>query len=396
MKILQLCNKPPIPLIDGGCIAINNVAQGLLDKKMEVKILTASTEKHPFKPDEIPEKFKRSTQIEGVFLDTRVNVIDAFSALVTADSYNVNRFFSPDFNKRLIELLEQTEYDIVHLESLFMTPYISTIRSKSSAKIVLRSHNLEHLIWERLAHSTGNTAKRMYLKHLASKLKKYEQKTINEVDGIAAISFEDTKRFADFKCSKPLVTIPFGIDLKNYNVKENNISNTRKVFHLGAMDWEPNKEAINWFIDTIWPIVRNEDLSFHLAGRNMPSRMEKLATGNFIVHGEVDSAKTFMQDHDIMVVPLLSGSGMRIKIIEAMALGKAVISTTVGAEGIAYKNGENIIIADSAENFAKAIVDLCTYPEKVKKLGKNARQLIENHYDNALIIEKLISFYQFK
>ena len=396
MKVLQLCNKPPIPLIDGGCIAINNIAQGLLDKKIAVKILTASTEKHPFKPDEIPEEFKRSTEIEGIFLDTRVNVIDAFSALVTADSYNVNRFFSPDFNKRLVELLKETEFDIVHLESLFMTPYISTIRSNSSAKIILRSHNLEHLIWERLAHSTGNTAKRMYLKHLASKLKKYEQKTINEVDGIAAISFEDTKRFEDFKCIKPLVTIPFGIDLKNYTITETNSTTATKVFHLGAMDWEPNKEAINWFVDSIWPAIQNDDLSFHLAGRNMPSYMRKLATDNFIVHGEVENAQAFMNDHDIMVVPLLSGSGMRIKIIEAMALSKAVISTAVGAEGIACENGKNIIIADSAADFSKAIVDLCKHPEKAKKLGESARHLIETQYDNALIIEKLISFYQFK
>jgi len=116
MKILQLCNKPPIPLIDGGCIAMNNIAQGLLDKKMELKILTASTEKHPFKPNEIPEEFKRATQIEGIFLDTRVNVIDAFSALVTADSYNVNRFFSPDFNKRLTALNYFESWLYIHHE----------------------------------------------------------------------------------------------------------------------------------------------------------------------------------------------------------------------------------------------------------------------------------------
>jgi len=236
----------------------------------------------------------------------------------------------------------------------------------------------------------------MYLKHLAAKLKKYEQKTINEVDGIAAISFEDTKRFKDFKCTKPLVTIPFGIDLKNYTIRDNNRSTASKVFHLGAMNWEPNKEAINWFVDSIWPNIQNENLSFHLAGRDMPGHMEKLATENFIVHGEVESADSFMQDNDIMVVPLLSGSGMRIKIIEAMALGKAVISTTVGAEGIACEHEKNIIIADSAEDFSKAIVDLAAHPEKVKKLGENARQLIESEYDNALIIEKLISFYQFK
>jgi len=119
MKVLQLCNKPPRPMVDGGCIAMNTIATGLLDRDIDLKILTASTEKHPFLEDQISVDFKSSTNIESIFLDTRVNIIDAFSALVTSDSYNVSRFFSPDFDKRLIELLGEENYDIVHLESLF-------------------------------------------------------------------------------------------------------------------------------------------------------------------------------------------------------------------------------------------------------------------------------------
>lgn len=396
MKVLQLCHKPPFPSIDGGCIAINTLSQGLLANDIDLKILTASTEKHPFKPDEIPEDFKEKTDIEAVFLDTRVNIIDAFSALVTSDSYNVNRFFSTDFDRRLIEILRRTKYDIIHLESLFMTPYIDTIRKLSKARIILRSHNLEHLIWERLANSTGNTAKRMYLKHLASKLKKYEMKTINEVDGIAAISYEDTKRFKDFKCKVPIVTIPFGIDLKQYDFVQSKADKLNKLFHIGAMNWEPNKEGINWFVDEILPLIKDEDVSMHLAGRAMPGYLKELNSTQLVVHGEVDNAKTFMQDHDIMIVPLLSGSGIRIKIIEAMACGKAVISTSVGAEGIACTNGEDIIIADTAKQIAAAVKDLSRNAEKVRSLGKNARKLIENHYDNDQIILKLIDFYQEK
>ena len=149
MKVLQLCLKPPVPMVDGGCIAMHTLSQGLLDQGIELKILTVATSKHPFLPDQISKKFKDQTAIEGVFLDTSINVIDAFSALVTADSYNVNRFFSTDFDRRLIEILQENEYDIVHLESLFMTPYIDTIRKLSSAKVILRSHNLEHTIWSR-------------------------------------------------------------------------------------------------------------------------------------------------------------------------------------------------------------------------------------------------------
>lgn len=393
MKVLQLCNKPPKPEVDGGCIAMSNISEGLLNEGVELKILTVSTEKHPFEIDKIDSNFAKTTEIEGIFLDTRINIIDAFSALVTADSYNVNRFFSPDFDKRLRELLQE-DFDIVHLESLFMTPYISTIRQCCSAKIVLRSHNLEHLIWERLANSTGNKAKKMYLKHLASKLKKYEKRTINEVDGIAAISKEDTDRFLKFDCNKPLITIPFGIDLADYKIVPSQRKEKNKLFHIGAMNWEPNREAMNWFADAIWPLIKKEDLSFHMAGRYMSEEYKKLASDNFEVHGEVASVYDFMNDNDIMIVPLLSGSGMRIKIIEGMAMGKTVISTSVGAEGINCKHDETIIIADTAKEFAKAIKALIQQPEKVDRIGKAARKLVEEQYDNATIIKKLLEFYK--
>ena len=394
MKVLQLCNKPPLPMIDGGCIAMNTISQGLLKKGIDLKIITVSTTKHPFLEDEIPAEFKQRTRIEGVFLDTSVNVIDAFSALVTADSYNVNRFFSTDFDRKLIDLFAVEDFDIVHLESLFMTPYIGTIRKLSKAKIILRSHNLEHLIWERLANSTGNKAKKLYLRHLASKLKKYEERTINEVDGIAAISTEDTQRFLKFKCKKPLVTVPFGIELAKHEYVAKQGVDLNNFFHIGAMNWEPNKEGVNWFLDEIWPLVKHENLKFHLAGRNMPKNMVDMSSHNLIIHGEVENAHAFMVEQDIMIVPLLSGSGIRIKIIEAMATGKAVISTKVGAEGISCTHDVDIIIADSAQEIAAAMVKLSQDPEKVKLLGKNARDLIAAHYDNSKIMDNLLEFYQ--
>ncbi len=393
MKVLQLCNKPPQPIIDGGCIAINNIANGLLSEGVLLKVLTIATQKHPFLVEKIRPEFTEKTAIEGVFVDTRINIIDAFSALVTSDSYNVSRFFSPDFNKRLIELLEEDTYDIVHLESLFMTPYIHTIRKYSKAKIVLRSHNLEHLIWERLASSTGNTAKRLYLKHLSAKLKKYEYKTINEVDGIAAISFEDTSRYERLKCAVPLITIPFGINLKNYPYEPIDISEPISVFHIGSMDWEPNKEAISWLLDDIWPLVNQADVKLHLAGRNMPGYITNQANESLIVHGEVPTAIDFMRQHQVMIAPLLSGSGMRVKIIEAMGMGKAVITTKIGAEGISYTHNENIIIADTAEEMALALRSLINQPMEVKRIGKNARALITDQYDNSKIIKNLILFY---
>lgn len=385
-------------MIDGGCIAINNIASGLLkssskEQPIELKILTVSTAKHPFKIECYPESFIEKTKIEGIFVDTRVNIIDAFSALVTADSYNVSRFFSPDLDRRLVELLKENQYDIVHLESLFMTPYIATIRRLSNAKIVLRSHNLEHLIWQRLANTAGNKARRIYLNHLASKLKTYEQRTINEVDGIAAISFDDTNRFNGLQCRVPLVTIPFGIDLQKYIPTNTAQAEPLRLFHLGAMNWAPNNEAVNWLLDEIWPELSKKGVTLNLGGRDMPESITRQAADNLVVRGEVPDAIDFMNQHDVMIVPLLSGSGMRVKIIEAMALGKVVITTTVGAEGIDYISGEHLLIADTPGEFLEHIDHLLADPGKGKALSKNARSLIESKYDNTDIIQNLLSFY---
>ncbi len=396
MKVLQLCNKPPYPAKDGGCIAMKNISNGLLQNHVKLKILTVETQKHPFKKNEFPTSFLKKTKIESVFIDTRLNIIDAFSALVTSDSYNISRFFSSDFNKKLIQLLKKTKYDVVHLESLFLTPYIDTIRKYSKSKIVLRSHNLEHLIWERLANLEKNKAKKIYLKHLSKKLKNYEINILNEVDAIATISSEDYIRYNNLNCKVPLVTIPFGVDIDYYSpayFKEDEQTQI-KFFHLGSMDWMPNIEAINWFLDDVFPKINNLPITFNIAGKNMPKYLLDLKINNLFVEKEVDSALQYMSDHDVMVVPLLSGSGMRIKIIEAMALGKTVISTSIGIEGIDVTDGENILVANSPDEFIEKIKFLFNNPNQIKLIGKNARAFIENNHSNSSIIKELISLYK--
>lgn len=393
MKILQLCNKPPYPAIDGGCIAMKNISLGLLQNKVKLKIISISTEKHPFEIDNFPKEFVNKTKIEGVFIDTRVNIIDAFSALVTSDSYNVSRFFSADFDKKIKETLLDGEYDFVHLESLFLTPYIGTIARYSKAKIVLRSHNLEHLIWERLANLEGNKAKRIYLKHLSKKLKNYEHKVLNDVHGIAAISFEDTKRYQNLNCEVPLITVPFGLDVSNYQPNYLKPKDKLKLFHIGSMDWSPNIEAINWFLDDIFPKLDPNKIELHLAGKNMPDYIKNVKHKNVKIHGMVACALDFMSKYDVMIVPLLSGSGMRIKIIEGMALGKTIITTKIGLEGIGATHKKNILIAESSEDFISLINWLNSNPNECIKIGQNARQFVEQHHDNKTIMKDLISFY---
>lgn len=395
MRILQLCHKPPNPAKDGGCIAMNNITFGLIKAGHKVKVLSIHTHKHPFEPEKTSSEYRKNTSIEAVFVDTRINLVDAFSNLVTQDSYNVSRFFSVDFDIILTRVLKYEEYDVVLLESLFMTPYIATIRRYSQAKIALRSHNLEYIIWERVAKGSRNPAKRSYLKLLARQLKKYELQIFKEVDGIVAISSADEKKYLQLGYPGQITTVPFGIDTEKLTYAQNG-SEGFSLFHLGSMDWTPNLEGVNWFLDNVWPLLHKQlpDVTLYLAGRHMPDEIVQRNLPNLKIVGEVDDAYRFMQSHGIMVVPLLSAGGIRVKIIEGMALGKVVVSTTIGAEGIDYQKGKHLCVANTPQEFVREIDDLYQQPEKLKRIASAARQLVLEKFDNRILTEKLIGFFQ--
>lgn len=394
MEILQLCHKPPFPTKDGGCIAMHNITSGLQQLGHQVKILTAFTHKHDLELEAMPDTYKCETDIEGVFIDTKINIVDAFSSLITQDSYNISRFFNADLDIRLEGLLKHKKFDVIHLESLFMTPYIGTIRRRSKAPIVLRSHNLEYIIWERMAAGTKNMARRSYLKYLSKKLKQYEVDVMNSVDGIAAISSTDRVKYEKLGCEKPLMTLPFGIDTEHYNTPPPP-THRATVFHLGAMDWTPNQEALQWFLAEIWPgvIKRLPSAELYLAGRALEkSSFSALPEGVHVV-GEVEDAKQFMESHGIMIVPLLSAGGIRVKIIEGMAAGKAIITTGIGVEGIDVVPGEHLIVSDTPKSFIDAICKLLDAPTEVQRLGSNARALALEQFDNQKIASRLVDFY---
>jgi glycosyltransferase involved in cell wall biosynthesis len=395
MKILQLCLKPPLPARDGGCIAMNNITQGLLAAGHRVKVLTIFTHKHDLNPELMPEAYLEQTGIEGVFIDTKINAIDAYSSFITSDSYNISRFFSTDFDIRLAKLLRKEDFDIIHLESLFMTPYVGTIRRLCTTPIVLRSHNIEYVIWEKIAAGTRNPIRRMYLKYLTKKLKHYELSMLDEVSGIAAISDEDRRRMLALGIKKPIRTVPFGVDLTGYPFDEH-ASAELALFHLGAMDWGPNLEGILWFLRTIWPSIHSKypKLKMYLAGRNMSDEIERMNLPNVVVVGEVEHAITFMQSKAIMVVPLLSAGGIRVKIIEGLALGRAVISTTLGAEGLDCQDGEQILLADRLEEWLKAIDRLMNDPDEIRRLGMNGRKHAMSHFELHEMTSRLIAFYK--
>ena len=394
MKILLLCNKPPYPAFEGGPMAMNSIITGLLEAGHQVKILAINSEKYNVKASDIPEEYRQKTGIELIDVDLTIRPFKAFLNLFSKKSYHVERFISDDFKKRLTEVLKKEQFDVVQLEMLFMAPYVETIREHSKAMIVLRAHNVEHKIWERIAKETKLFIKRWYINHLAKTLKEYELNALETVDGIAAITRKDAAFFRKY-CSKPIIDIPYGVYPEEFTPKYE-LEGKPKFYHIGSMNWMPNEEGIRWFIDEVLPktVEKVPDFVYHLAGRSMPEWLTTMKDPHIDVVGEVPDAKAFVANHDVAIVPLLSGSGIRIKIIESMAMGKTVITTRVGAEGILYDEEVNIIIAENKAKMVEAIRSLDENPQNAVHIGQAARKLVEETYDNRKIIARLLMFYE--
>jgi len=396
MKILFLCNKSPYPPKEGGSLAMYNLITGLIKLNIEVKVLAVDTIKNPIVADKIPDTFKKQTRFESVFIDILPRWSGALKNIFTKKSYHIERFYNAHFDNKLKDILHRENFDIIQLESLYMTPYIPTIRSCSNGHIILRAHNVEHIIWKRIVANERQILKKVYLHIQSRRLEKYETAILSKIDGIAAITDIDAAFFEQKAPSVAVITIPFGIEKDAPLPIEESERDEKGIFFLGSMNWIPNIEGIEWFLEKVWPHVYKKDskLKFFIAGRQAPPSIRTYQKNNVVFVGEVEDASAFMASKRIMVVPLFSGSGMRVKIIEGMMAGNAIISTAIGAEGIDYTINKNIFIADNDTDFAAAILQCVDSPNLCKEMGIEARKLIETKYLNSHIVKKLLAFYE--
>lgn len=400
LHILQLCNKPPIPAKDGGCLAMLRMTEGFLQAGHNITVLSIATAKHPWHPEKADASFLAATKMDAVHIDTSVRWLPAFLALFKTSSYNIDRFYSLGFEARLVEILAKNEFDIVQLESLYLCPYISAIRRLSKAKIVLRAHNTESAIWMKNASEESDPFKKLWFKDLAGKLERYEQKSIAAVDAIVTITAEDETRLRNLGAKVPIHVATFAMQntvRRTENLTQPGAENRalRTVFHIGSMDWKPNYDGIKWFVKDIWPLVIAEvpDAVLHLAGRSM-NKEEFSGMNNIVAHGEVDDADKFMSAYHVMIVPLNGGGGVKVKMVEGMFAGKAIVTTSVGAEGIAGKSGHDFLQSESATGFAGHIINLLSNQSLAEEIGRNAKKTACENHELSRVTGKLCDFYR--
>lgn len=391
MKILHLFPRFPWPLKDGGAVAFYNHLKGLNDNGHAIVAAVMNTSKHRINFNDIPETVKNLATWHLVNIQNHITPLGALENLFRSDSYILSRFKQPLFEDLIKQLLAETDFDLIIFESLQCAVYIDKIKPLTKAKCLLRSHNIEHHIWQEQEKVEPNFLKRWYLRVQTKRLKKEELTLTQQMDGILAISKADMVSYNSLGINIPIVYYPVGFELMlQANIPKPHIA---KIFHLGSMDWMPNQVAVTFFLDEVWPLViKEKKLTFEIAGRNMPAHFSNIKQEGVIIKGEVEDAAQYIQENGIMAIPLKSGSGMRVKVMEGMALGKCIISTSKGMEGIASVPNKHFVLANTPTEFKDAILHFTENLKEADNIGLEARKFATEEFNNKNIVATLTTF----
>jgi len=431
MKILVVGNRVPWPLHDGGAIATYGMLRSLAENGAEVDFFSFNTKKH-FAENAIIEKYFGFCKVHLVSLDASVKPLKALWNLLFGGSYHMERYDNLEAAVELYDLIQSSNYDCVMAEGLYSMPIALRVMKQLSFKAdglgsneihenrsesvqkkpikwVYRSHNLEYQIWERLAISEQQPLKRWYLALQSKRLKRYEIDAWCEMDAIVPIVETDSNvilaTVSEIHKNNQLNSGYSVANQPQIHVYQPGIAiespfafvhRPLSIFHIGSMEWQANEQGVMWFLKKVWPRVLSAqpNVKFHLAGKGLSKTDPRFFQTGIVNHGEVDDAEVFMQSRGIMIVPIQAGSGIRIKSLEAMALGVPVVSTSIGAQGLTVESGTQMIIADDPEGFADGIIQLLLNPAASQEITQQARAYVEQHHNLKRNTAELLAFLQ--
>lgn len=385
MNILIISHKPPFPIVDGGCLAMSRFLECISGLKMieHITYFSLSTHKHPFHSKAIPKETYPNVRFENFPISTEINPFSASKELVKGKSYNLSRFYSNQASQKLREICKTEQFDIIIFESLFASVYLEDLNENSRSKFIYRAHNIEHSIWKNLAETTRNPIKKWYLKHLEEKLKVFEFRLIKDVDLVLPLSTKDEDVIRK-NSDRQIQLIPVSMNAKEVRIDYEKTS----LCFIGAFNWSPNIEAMEWFATSILPEVKKEfpNVELHIAGsfsNNISFLKDK---DGIILHGFVESSEEFILDHGIFVAPLKSGSGVKMKVLEAMSLGSPCVLSEKAAEGIiGHPN-----FCKNSKELVSEIRNLLSSRNNREENGFYGKKLIENNYHPKSIENKLL------
>jgi glycosyltransferase involved in cell wall biosynthesis len=302
-----------------------------------------------------------------------------FANLFSPYPFSVSKHYSGKFHEQILSRINSESPDLIHVE---WTPYARYLSGISTGKTVIAAHNIESQIWIRRARHGRTSLERAFFTLQAVKMRAFERRRLARANGVTAVSREDLKWLEKEGISQSSL-VENGVDTEYF---QPTIASEveGEILFLASLDWYPNQDALRFFLDEIMPRVRTKlsNVELRVVGRRPPTELASQIRSlpGASLHPDVADVRPFLARSSAFVVPLRIGGGSRIKILEALAAGKAIVSTRIGAEGLELRSGEHILLADRPDEFADHIIEVLTQPQLRERLGVNGRQLVADRY----------------
>lgn len=398
INILFVSATVPYPATDGGRIRVLNLIRRLC-RVHKVTFLTFIT----LPTDEMGSAYLREMGAEVVGIkwehQRSIGALRSLSQnLVYGKPLTIGRYYSAEMVRVLKDLLASRRFDVVHFEMLHTGQFVPDLGAKSekSYATVLGEQNIDSCIWRRLAREESNPLRKLIFYSQYRYFRSYEGRVCPRFDLCVCVSMQDQRDLASLCSGTAIELVPNGVDPDYFKPGEDVEDETRLVF-TGSMDWQPNEDAVLYFCHHILPHVRAEipEIEFYIVGSNPTERVLKLRSIKGVtVTGSVEDVRPYMASAAVFVVPLRIGGGTRLKILQALAMEKAVISTSIGCEGLDLEQDRHLLVADEPRQFAAGAVQLIKNRAMRRRLGESGRMLVQERYDWDVIAGELESAYR--
>lgn len=402
MQILQLTPALPYPQHQGGALRNFGILRGLHDAGHAISLLSFHDSSSG--QSEIPQPLRDAcTHVEIVAPPPRTPIRRLRDLILTGQPDLARRLETPAFREHLRNLLRQTQFDLVQFEGLEMAIYLPFVRQfQPDAKLIYDAHNAEYALQEVIADVEGGSTTRLpvalYSRIQARRIARFERAICAQADAVIAVSQEDADALRPFRPDHRIHVLPNGIFSDDYTEPSQAVEMGEAVLvFTGKMDYRPNVDAMQWFTDAVLPLIRAErpDARLYIVGQKPHTSLQTLREDDSVeVTGWVAQVQPFLHAAQVYIAPLRMGSGTRLKILEAMAAGCAVVATSIAVAGLEQDARDALVIADSEAAFAERVVTLLNDPDKRQTLGADAKRIVRKYYDWSALIPCLIDIYR--
>jgi glycosyltransferase involved in cell wall biosynthesis len=394
MKILVMTTKSPYPLFEGRALRTYNLLKQAAAHH-EIHLVSFVQTREELAGIEHLREFCTHVEHETLYFEgARWSLLrDLLRDLVSRAPLHALKYRTPTMWRRIRELLARNHYDLVHLDMLHLSEYMDLT---GPTPVVLVEHNVESVLLQRRAEAERNPLVRAYVRYQARKLARYEARACARARHVVAVSELDAELLRAMAPGARVTSIPNGVDTEFFRARDVAPQPDGLVF-VGGLTWFPNLDAIRYFCAEILPLVQAEvpGLRLSVVGKIPgPRAIRDIASlPNVRLLGLIDDVRDVISAAPVYVVPLRVGGGTRLKILDALSMGKAIVSTSVGCEGLDVRDGEQILIADTPADFARAVVRALREPRLAAGLGARGRELVQQRYEWNVIARDLEKVY---